>query len=80
MHQLLEQFYAASEAALYSVQIGEQPFPLPSTEVRIYSRDGDWQLIRQENEKKAKLLEYRQEMGRFTHFLIEKFLLTREAG
>jgi hypothetical protein len=72
VHQLLEEFYATSNALFYTVQIGEQHFP--SAGLRIYSRDGEWQLIRQENEKKAKLLEYQREMERFTNFLIKKFL------
>ena len=72
VHQLLEGFYATSNALFYTVQIGEKH--LPWGEVRIYSKDGDWQLIRSENKKKLKLLEYQKEMDRFTNFLIGKFL------
>ncbi len=42
--------------------------------VRIYSFGAEWQILRDEDEKKLKFLEYREEMNRFTNFLIEKFL------
>lgn len=68
--QLLRGFYRECPLS-YDTAILPQRL---ANRLRIYSSDGEWQLIRTEEEKKAKLLEYRQEMDRFTEFLIEKFL------
>ena len=71
-HCLLEQFYSASNSSYsVSVQIGED---ISSGMIWFYSLDGKWQTIRDEDEKKAKLLAYQEEMDRFTDFLIDKFL------
>jgi len=69
--RLLEEFYHSSPSS-YAVKI--IPDLTIFGNISIYSWDGEWQLIRQEEEKKAKLLEYRQEMEKFTDFLIKRFL------
>lgn len=71
VYQLLQTFYF-NNPSIYGVQLVPNIRILGA--VRIYNRDGEWQPLRTEEEKEAKLIAYQQEMNLFTNFLIEKFL------